>query len=160
MTISLKKFFSYLWAMKRFLLFVFFSLILIPAFAQEQKPTADSSLSKMKEDISDIRTMLIDNGAGGAGRYKIYATTNIYTSLKLDTSTGKVTALQVTTTKGETMEYDITDAVVPSETMIGRFELYPTQNTYNFILLDTAVGYAYQVQWSTKREERGRWRIW
>lgn len=145
---------------KKFILFVFCSFILIPAFAQEQEPTTDSSLSKMKEDIADIRNMLIDSGVGGAGRYKIYATTNIYTSLKLDTSSGKITALQVTTTKGETMEYGITDAVVPSETMIGRFELYPTQNIYNFILLDTALGYAYQVQWSTKREECGRWRIW
>ena len=30
----------------------------------------------------------------------------------------------------------------------GRFELYPTKNVYNFIMLDTATGSTWQVQWS------------
>lgn len=36
----------------------------------------------------------------------------------------------------------------------GRFILYPTQNIYNFILLDQLDGKARQVQWSTEAEKR------
>lgn len=36
----------------------------------------------------------------------------------------------------------------------GRFELYPTQNMYNFILLDGVEGKTWQVQWSTEPENR------
>ena len=41
----------------------------------------------------------------------------------------------------------------------GRFELYPTQNMYNFILLDKVKGGTWQVQWSAKEKERGVMRI-
>jgi hypothetical protein len=36
-----------------------------------------------------------------------------------------------------------------------RFTLYPTQNMYNFILLDQIDGKTWQVQWSTDPELRG-----
>lgn len=36
----------------------------------------------------------------------------------------------------------------------GRFKLYPTQNMYNFILLDVIKGQAYQVQWSIDKDKR------
>lgn len=42
----------------------------------------------------------------------------------------------------------------------GRFALYPTQNTYNFILLDQIDGRTWQVQWSFKREDRLLLRIY
>jgi hypothetical protein len=73
---------------------------------------------------------------------------------------GKVTALQISLNDVYGMEYDITDAVVPDERLIGRFELYPTNNVYNFILLDTIFGDAYQVQWSTNKDECMRIRLW
>lgn len=37
----------------------------------------------------------------------------------------------------------------------GRFELYKTQNLYNFILVDTRDGRTWQVQWSTEPDNRG-----
>lgn len=40
------------------------------------------------------------------------------------------------------------------ERFAGRFELYKTQNMYNFILLDTFDGRTWQVQWSTEAENR------
>lgn len=40
------------------------------------------------------------------------------------------------------------------ECFAGRFELYKTQNMYNFILLDTFDGRTWQVQWSTEAEDR------
>lgn len=36
----------------------------------------------------------------------------------------------------------------------GRFELYPTNNNYNFVMLDRLKGYTYQVQWSLELENR------
>ncbi|MCM1178232.1 MAG: hypothetical protein NC308_04855 [Clostridium sp.] len=36
----------------------------------------------------------------------------------------------------------------------GRFEMYKTENMYNFILLDTSNGNTWQVQWSTDPESR------
>lgn len=94
------------------------------------------------------------------GRYKIYPTENIYTTLKLDTATGRVTALQIGINNDSSrMEYEICGEDTSYE-IIGRYELYPTGNMYNFILLDTIYGRAYQVQWSTKAESRGIWRIY
>lgn len=40
------------------------------------------------------------------------------------------------------------------EEVDGRFELYPTTNNYNFIMLDQVSGYTYQVQWSLKADKR------
>ncbi len=37
---------------------------------------------------------------------------------------------------------------------IGRYKLYPTQNIYNFILLDVINGRAYQVQWNIDEKKR------
>ena len=37
---------------------------------------------------------------------------------------------------------------------IGRYELYPTQNMYNFILLDQIDGDTYQVQWGMDENNR------
>ena len=54
---------------------------------------------------------------GSVGRYKVYPTTNVYNSLKLDTATGKVTALQISLGDTYGMEYNIADAVVPDETI-------------------------------------------
>ena len=34
-----------------------------------------------------------------------------------------------------------------------RFELYPTQNTFNFLKLDKKTGKIYQVQWSLEEEK-------
>ena len=36
----------------------------------------------------------------------------------------------------------------------GRFKLYPTENTYNFIMVDVIDGRSWQVQWSTKKDGR------
>ena len=42
----------------------------------------------------------------------------------------------------------------------GRFFLYPTQNMYNFILLDQVDGRTWQVQWSTEESKRLVYRIY
>lgn len=40
-----------------------------------------------------------------------------------------------------------------------RYKLYPTQNMYNFLLLDTKTGQIEQIQWSMKSENEGHFTI-
>ena len=96
-------------------------------------------------------------------RYKMYKTQNINILLKLDTATGKVWIVQYSTGKYDSLTLSIYDAslLYSWETIqAGRFELYSTQNIYNFILLDTQKGYTYQVQWHTEDDKRFRVRIY
>lgn len=44
----------------------------------------------------------------------------------------------------------LTTRVSSEEEKIERFFLYPTQNIYNFILLDQIDGRVWQIQWSTE----------
>ena len=132
---------------------------------QSVRPTVlrDSLLMNLNSNVETVSQWANDQQIrAGVGRYKVYPTTNVYTSLKLDTATGKVTALQISLGETDALEYPISDAVLSyyESCYVGRFELYPTQNKLNFILLDTILGFAYQVQWSTEDEKCGRWRIW
>lgn len=103
------------------------------------------------------------NGNGNKGievpRFKIYPTENIYTSLKLDTATGEIWQVQISIGDAEPAVVAIPNAYVPTlgendQAVAGRFELYPTKNMFNFILLDTTDGRCWQVQWSTSAENR------
>ena len=95
-------------------------------------------------------------------RYKMYQTENIYNLLKLDTRTGKVWIVQYgmkDIESGETLinQYGVVDEEIGFD---GRYELYPTKNMYNFIMLDLYNGRTYQVQWSTDPDYRFVQRIW
>ena len=145
-------------------------------------------------------------------RYKVYDTENIYTSLLLDTATGKIWQLQIGLTKAnkkdevdqmktvlndyeyaQTLEqlnegYDEDyaiweerynskpDSIVSAESkdwykpltaeeklelphlwklaQNGRFKLYPTDNRYNFIMVDVIDGRTWQVQWNVDEDKR------
>ena len=93
-------------------------------------------------------------------RYRLFPTQNVWTFLKLDTVTGKIWQVQFSV-KGDDYRFetvlssiDIAEGL-KLEKKVGRFTLFPTQNTYNFILLDQIDGYTYQVQWSVDVENRG-----
>ena len=142
--------------MKQFIIILCLLLFATPLFGQTEtanQAATDSLVRQLTETLNDY----IDTQSM-VGRYKVYPTTNTFTSLRLDTATGSVSALQIGVgTETTTMSYFITGAVDPKCDIVGRFELYPTNNRRNFILLDTIMGTAYQVQWSTKEEECGRW---
>ena len=136
-------------------------------------------------------------------RYKVYNTTNIYTSLLLDSATGRIWQLQIGVGDTDRLETVLSDRKIAKskETITkewnklmeeweeeynskpdsiisvekkekwkpytlketlemrtiaknGRFKLYPTDNNYNFIMVDVINGNTYQVQWSTKSDER------
>ena len=90
-------------------------------------------------------------------RYKLFPTQNMWTFIKLDTQTGQMWQLQysINDEKGR-FEYDLNPnaLIVNGKKFNGRFELYPTQNIYNFILLDKINGKTWQVQWSFDEENR------
>ncbi len=88
--------------------------------------------------------------------YKLYPTQNMYTFLELNTMTGQIWIVQWSTS-GNRMKYvlDIEERIFSwDEKIAGRFELYPTENMYNFVLLDNIKGYCWQVQWSFDQDKR------
>ena len=91
-----------------------------------------------------------------ASIYELFETRNVWTFIKLDTRNGKMTqvhyALDSESYRGE-VELN-TKSLIKGEGKPGRFTLYPTQNMFNFILLDKVSGSTYQVQWSMKEDTR------
>lgn len=93
-----------------------------------------------------------------AARYKLYQTENLWTFIKLDTRTGQMWQLQYTVDeeKGR-FEYDLNPQpllLAGMQPVDGRYELYPTKNMYNFILIDQIEGVTWQVQWSLDDDKR------
>lgn len=83
-------------------------------------------------------------------RYKLYETSNMWNFIKLDTRTGRMWLVQFSVDDDNRFVYDLnsTSLVRAADKVNGRFELYPTDNFYNFILLDRISGKTWQVQWS------------
>lgn len=92
-------------------------------------------------------------------RYQLFSTQNMWTFLKLDTMTGKIWQVQYSV-KGADYRFETVlssvdiSGMLEQEPRIGRYTLYPTQNTYSFIMLDQIDGYTFQVQWSAEEENR------
>ena len=88
-------------------------------------------------------------------RYKIYPTSNMYNFLKLDTKTGQVYRIQWAIEDNKRYETNVSNKylVAYDDAQVnGRFELYATENIYNFILLDKFSGKAWQIQWGFEIE--------
>lgn len=95
--------------------------------------------------------------------YQLIPTQNMWKFIKLNTATGRMWRVQYST-KGD--EYRFQEPMINSigigfETLRdstatlrpGRFALYPTQNMYNFILLDQQNGNIWQVQYPRDSEQ-------
>lgn len=92
--------------------------------------------------------------------FRLYQTNNIWTFLKLDTRNGIITHVQYGIDE-EALEYPLNTLPLAedSEAKTGRFFLYPTENTFTYILLDQIDGRVWQVQWNIDKENRGMWVI-
>lgn len=93
--------------------------------------------------------------------FRLYQTSNRWTFLKLDTRNGVISHVQYSL-DGNRLQYSLNNTPLVDETDAkpGRFFMYPTENIYNFILLDQVNGRVWQVQWSIDEEDRGIWRVW
>ena len=142
---------------------IFLSLFMaIGAFAQNKANTQsttkianDSTLIKIHDMLDDI-----DYRINGFDRFKLYATENIYNFLLLDTETGKIDIVQWSLDDGKEGSATINDKDLSLDTGCGTFELYPTKNLYQFLLLDKVKGRKWHVQWGFKASERWIKRIY
>lgn len=130
--------------MKRLLFILFAIIVSSREFVFAQEIETDSVQMTLNEE-----------------NYKLYPTENMWTFLKLDTRTGKVWQVQYSVNSdnyGEVVVNDW-DLTYGENDKAGRFELYPTQNMYNFLLLDKKDGAVLQIQWSMNADNRGLVRI-
>jgi hypothetical protein len=122
------------------LTFVFFTTV---SFAQSQTSKTDIIQQKL---VSENAT------------YQLFPTKNYWTFIKLDTRNGKMWQVHFTVKEdGEEGELVLNSlSLVSKEKEVnGRFTLYPTENMYNFLLLDQIDGDVYQAQWSFEEKNRG-----
>ena len=111
------------------------------AFAQtSQKLNTEQSLHKI--EISSPTYILVP-------------TENMWIFIKLNTRNGQMWQVQFSMedNRQETWLNPL-KLVEESEEKFNRFILYPTKNTWTFILLDQIDGRTWQVQWSTEEKER------
>lgn len=87
--------------------------------------------------------------------YRLFPTKNAWTFIKLDTRNGRMWQVQWDTGSGQLQTpLSTMSRITGAEEKNGRFCLYPTDNIYNFILLDQEDGRVWQVQWSSQAKER------
>lgn len=97
----------------------------------------------------------IDKSQTQVGRYNLNETQNMWTFILLDSFTGKTWQVQFSTKGTDYMFYTPINRYslsYPSsnDNWKNRFQLFPTQNIWNFILLDSYTGRLWQVQFSSQ----------
>ena len=121
-------------------------------------PTIDERLNNIEQ-----RLEVLDIDLSLKNRYKLYPTENIYTLLKLDTKTGKIWQVQwsLESENEGTLIINSDDLTSWSEGYgSNSFELYPTLNMYQFILIDKTDGRMWHVQWGIGDKKRWIRRIY
>lgn len=137
----------------KFLLAFLCSTFAFIVSAQTDSISSKPSSQQVLELLEDIRVRQIKNTY--ENRYKMYPTENLYNLLKLDTQTGKIEQVQWSLDDDKEFTSTINNQDLSWETGMNSFELYPTQNMYQFVLLDKATGRTWHVQWGL--EDRKRW---
>lgn len=145
-------------------------LVNIGVNAQNAKPTQSVKSVKYEQKIDSLLCQIdtliminnqlldhIDIDLSLKNRYKLYQTENIYTLLQLDTKTGMIEQVQWSLeSKNEgSVSINSDDLTYGYGYGSGSFELYPTKNMYQFILLDKTNGKKWHVQWGM--EDSKRW---
>lgn len=124
----------------------------------------DSLLSKIDTLLTTNNLLLekLDIDLSLKNRYKLYQTENIYTLLQLDTKTGRIQQVQWSLDSDNEGSLSINDDDLSYGYGYGSgsFELYPTKNMYQFILLDKTDGRKWHIQWGMESSKRWIRRIW
>ena len=156
--------------MKKVVLFLML-LASISVNAQTTKPTSTVKSTKYEQKVdsllSQIDTLIminnqllehIDIDLSLKNRYKLYPTDNIYTLLELDTKTGRIKQVQWSLDSDSEGTFTINNDDLSFGMGYGSnsFELYPTKNMYQFILIDKTDGRKWHVQWGTGGD-KSRW---
>ena len=128
----------------------------------EQK--VDSLLSQI-DTLLMINNQLLEHleiNSSLKERYKLYQTENIYTLLQLDTKTGQIEQVQwsLDSDNEGSVTINSDDLTYGYGYGSGSFELYPTKNMYQFILIDKTSGKKWHVQWGMESSKRWIRRIY
>lgn len=136
--------------MKKFVLLIALIAIALSGYSQTTKNSScDSTLVIITKQLDNIEFRI-----NGMDRFKLYPTDNIYTLLKLDTATGKIDQLQWSLDSDNEGTIPINSDDLSYNSGSGTFELYPTKNMYQFILLDKVTGRQWHVQWGMDLSKR------
>lgn len=137
-------------AMKKVVLFLML-LASISVNAQTTKPTSNVKGTKYEQKVdsllSQIYTLIminnqllehIDIDLSLKNRYKLYPTDNLYTLLELDSKIGRIKQVQWSLDSDSESTFTINNDDLSYGMGYGSdsFELYPTKNMYQFILID------------------------
>ena len=137
--------------MRKFIFILLGIFIHLVSFAQNSiRISNDSILREISESVQKIKF-----NQEKYGRFKMYQTDNIYILIKLDTATGIIKLVQWSLDSDKEFETyvnseDLSGGLLSEK---GRFELYPTKNMFQLILLDTLIGSTWHVQWGTQKGE-------
>ena len=136
----------------KFILFSFLILTAINSYGQIEQDSISTvqEIEKQVEKKTEIQQLEVPV-------YKLFPTENTWASLKLNTRNGKIWQVHFSISKDSfegTLSINSYSLVLPEEEMNGRFNLYPTDNMYNFILLDQVNGNTYKVQWHNDDDKR------
>ena len=156
---------------------VFFLLLIstININAQTAKTNSNARSVKYEQKVdsllSQIDTLLMINNqllehleinSSLKGRYKLYQTENIYTLLQLATKTGMIEQVQwsLDSDNEGSVSINSDDLTYGLGYGSGSFELYPTKNMYQFILINKTTGQKWHVQWGMESSKRWIRRIY
>ena len=151
--------------MKKRILYLFILLLPLTSMAQTMGKHSDIQSKDISALLSKIDTLLtinnmlleqIEINSSLKGRFKLYKTENIYTLLELDTKTGRIQQVQWSLDEKQEGAVVINNVDLSLGTGYGSgsFELYPTSNIYQFILIDKTNGRKWHVQWGIGANKR------
>lgn len=143
--------------MKNFILITLLAFIAICSKGQTKQDSI-SSIEQVSVNENQQTEKKVEIQSVEVQSYKLFPTQNYWTFIKLDTRNGKMWQVhfsisndgyqgQLTLNSSSLLWSDEVE-------VIGRFTLYPTNNIYNFILLDQINGKTYQVQWNNDKDKR------
>ena len=115
---------------------------------------------KHEQNVNSLLSLTINRSL--KERYKLYQTENIYTFLQLDTKTGMIEQVQwsLDSDNEGSVTINSDDLTYGFGYGSGSFELYPTKNMYQFILIDKTCGKKWHVQWGMESSKRWIRRIY
>lgn len=136
---------------RKIILICFLTLTTIYSYGQVEQ----DSISTIQEVENQIEKK-VESQQLDVPIYKLFPTENYWTFLKLDTRNGKIWQVHFTISDGYEGELVLNSSslIWDGKEISGRFNLYPTNNMYNFILLDQLNGKTYQVQWNSDENKR------
>lgn len=149
--------------MKRITIIIVMFSVYVLGFAQENKDSkitgrVDTLLMQIQEDIEFLKYKY--GHEQETKEYQLYPTQNMWNFLELNTATGQIYQVQFSMDSDKRFYSPINSQILTSSYRkyvgldTGRFELYPTQNIYTFLMLDKISGHVWQVQWGLKDKDR------